>query len=112
MSTEQVPISLPFVGAKAVPQHPLGALTASEIKESTRLIKSIWPSNTAIQFKVITLREPNKADLTPFLAAEHSGQQTPAIERRSFVVYYIRNTVCNHWILFFLPDIPRWNKSV
>jgi primary-amine oxidase len=105
MSTEQVPVSLPFVGKKAIPQHPLGPLTASEIKESTRLIKSIWPSNTNIQFKVITLKEPNKADLTPFLAAEHSGQQPPAIERRSFVVYYIRNTVCDLPSCFVLSQI-------
>jgi primary-amine oxidase len=94
MSTEQVPVSLPSVGGKKVPvQHPLGPLTASEISESSRLIKSIWPSNTNIQFKSITLQEPNKADLIPFLAAEHAGKTTPTIERRSFVVYYIRNTV-------------------
>jgi primary-amine oxidase len=94
MSTEQVPVSLPFVGGKKVAlQHPLGPLTAAEISESSRLIKGIWPSNTNIQFKSITLQEPNKADLIPFLAAEHAGKSTPTIERRSFVVYYIRNTV-------------------
>lgn len=94
MSTEQVPVSLPFVGGKkATPEHPLGPLTASEITESARLIKGLWPSNTNIQFKSITLQEPNKADLVPFLAAERAGKSTPTIERRSFVVYYIRNTV-------------------
>jgi primary-amine oxidase len=94
MSTEQVPTSLPFVGGKKVTlQHPLGPLTASEISESASLIKGLWPSNTNIQFKSITLQEPSKTDLVPFLEAEHAGQQTPAVERRSFVVYYIRNTV-------------------
>jgi primary-amine oxidase len=94
MSAEQVPTSLPFFGGKkATLEHPLGPLTAGEITESARLIKGLWPSNTDVQFKVITLKEPDKADLTPFLAAEHSGQQTPSVERRSFVVYYIRNTV-------------------
>jgi primary-amine oxidase len=93
MSTEQIPVPLPFVGKKTTPQHPLGPLTANEISESSRLIKSLWPSSTNIQFKVITLQEPSKADLTPFLAAEHAGQQTPSIARKSFVVYYIRNTV-------------------
>jgi primary-amine oxidase len=91
---EQIPASLPYVGGKkATLQHPLGPLTANEISESAALIKGLWPSNTNIQFKSITLQEPNKADLVPFLEAEHAGQQTQAVERRSFVVYYIRNTV-------------------
>jgi primary-amine oxidase len=94
MSTEQIPSTLPFVGGKkATIQHPLGPLTSDEISESASLIKGLWPSNTNIQFKTITLQEPSKADLVPFLEAEHAGQQTPAVERRSFVVYYIRNTV-------------------
>ena len=102
MSTEQVEVSLPFVGGqktKQVPQHPLGPLTAFEITESARLIKSLWPTGTDIQFKSITLDEPNKADLVPFLAAEHAGRQPDAIERRSFVLYYIRNTV-SHYLNF------------
>jgi primary-amine oxidase len=94
MSTEQVTAALPFVsGKKAALQHPLGPLTAAEISESARLIKGSWPPNTNFQFKSITLQEPNKAKLVPFLAAEHSGRPTPTIERKSFVVYYIRNTV-------------------
>ena len=94
MSMEQVSTPLPFVGGKkATIQHPLGPLTASEITESASLIKGLWPTNTNIQFKSITLQEPSKADLVPFLAAEHAGQQTPSVERRSFVVYYLRNTV-------------------
>lgn len=94
MSMEQVPVSVPYVGAKkTTSQHPLGPLTAAEITESARLVRGLWPSNTELQFKVITLQEPNKADLIPFLAAERAGKQAPAIERRSFVVYYIRNTV-------------------
>jgi primary-amine oxidase len=94
MSFEQTTTSLPIVGDKrAAPQHPLGPLTANEIKESARITRSLWPENTNIQFKSITLQEPNKSELLPFLAAEHGGQSTPTIERRSFVLYYIRNTV-------------------
>ena len=96
MSMEQVPTSLALVGGKkstSILQNPLGPLTANEISESASLIKGLWPSNTTIQFKSITLQEPDKADLVPFLAAEHAGQQPPSVERRSFVVYYIRNTV-------------------
>lgn len=98
MSTEQMPISLPFVDAAKTPQmaqHPIAPLTASEITDSSRLIRELWPSNTNLQFKVITLQEPNKAELLPFLAAAHEGRRPSLIERRSFVVYYIRNTVDN-----------------
>ena len=96
MSTEQVPISLPFVGAaksKQIAQHPIAPLTASEISESSRLIRALWPANTSLQFKAITLQEPNKSELLPYLTAEHEGAKPNPIERRSFVVYYIRNTV-------------------
>jgi primary-amine oxidase len=94
MSTEQVSTPLPFVGGKtASPQHPLGPLTASEITQSSQLIKSLWPTNTNLQFKSITLQEPIKGELIPFLEAEQTAQSTPTIGRRSFVVYYIRNTV-------------------
>jgi primary-amine oxidase len=93
MLTEQILGSLPLVGGKTTLEHPLGPLTANEITESAKIIRSLWPANTDVQFKAITLQEPNKADLVPFLAAEHAGESTPTIERRSFVVYYIRNTV-------------------
>jgi len=95
MSTEQAG-TLPIVGGKkafATFEHPLGPLTASEIVESGRLIRTQWPANTDIQFKVITLSEPKKADLAEFLVAERAGKQTPQVERRSLVVYYLRNTV-------------------
>ncbi|TVY34736.1 Copper amine oxidase [Lachnellula occidentalis] len=92
MSAE-ISTPLPIVGGKqASPQHPLGPLTASEITNSSQLIKSLWPTNTNIQFKSITLQEPSKAELVPFLAAEKTAQATPTIDRRSFVIYYIRNT--------------------
>lgn len=93
MSTEQV---LPFVGAakaKLAVQHPIAPLTAAEITESSRMIRAAWPANTNLQFKAVTLQEPNKADLLPYLEAEHAGKKKSTIERRSFVIYYIRNTV-------------------
>jgi primary-amine oxidase len=89
-------MSLPFAGAsktREMAQHPIAPLTASEITDSSRLIRELWPSNTNLQFKVITLQEPNKAELLPFLAAEREGRMPSPIERKSSVVYYIRNTV-------------------
>ncbi|TAQ84205.1 hypothetical protein B7494_g7470 [Chlorociboria aeruginascens] len=94
MSLEQIPVSQPFVaGKKSTVQHPLGPLTANEISETASLIKALWPTGTNVHFKSITLQEPDKKDLIPFLAAEHAGSKLPEVERRSFVVYYLRNTV-------------------
>lgn len=95
MSVEQIATSLPFVGTKKVtPQHPLGPLTHHEIRETASIIKSAWPSNTNIHFKSVTLLEPNKSELFPYLQAERLGKTTSILDRRSFLVYYIRNTVC------------------
>lgn len=93
MSTEPVE-STPFVGvAKQVPSHPLSPLTASEIRKSADLIRRLYPSKTDLQFRAITLEEPEKARLIPFLEAEHNGGPVPSIDRKAFVNYYIRNTV-------------------
>ncbi len=78
--------------------HPLCPITASEIKRSANLIRNIYPSKTDIHFKAITLDEPEKAQLVPYLDAEHRGARLPPIDRRAFVSYYIRNTVSkNHY---------------
>jgi len=84
------------LAAKEMAQsHPLCPLTATEIKESARLIRGKYPAKTDIHFKVITLQEPVKAELVPFLEAEHATKRPlPRLERKAFIAYYIRNTVC------------------
>lgn len=77
----------------AYQSHPLGPLTAKEISQSSALIKGQWPEGTLFQFKVVTLLEPAKAELIPYLSAEKSGQTPTDIDRRAFVVYYLKNTV-------------------
>lgn len=76
--------------------HPLGPLSANEITQSSSLIKSQWPESTKFQFKILTLLEPPKAELVPYLAAEKSGETPKPIDRKSQVVYYLRNTVSCH----------------
>lgn len=92
---EQVPTTLPFVGGakEEVAQHPIGPLTASEITRAASLLKASWPANTDFNFKAVTLLEPLKAELLPYLQAERSGSTPAKIDRRAFVLYYIRNTV-------------------
>lgn len=78
---------------KHVAAHPLCPITASEIKRSADLIRNVYPSKTQLHFKAITLEEPEKAQLVPYLEAEHSATRLPRIDRKAFVSYYIRNTV-------------------
>lgn len=93
MSTEQVTSTSEVGAAKQVSSHPLSPLTAAEITRSAYLIKGLYPPKTNLQFKAITLEEPEKAQLVPYLEAEHHGRRVPKIDRKAFVCYYIRNTV-------------------
>ena len=77
----------------SAPSHPLGPLSATEITLSSELIKAVWPADISLHFRVITLSEPRKAELAPYLLAERAGETKPSIDRRAFVVYYLRGTV-------------------
>lgn len=79
--------------SKAMPSHPLAPLSASEITTAASTIKASWPAHTDLHFKVITLQEPPKVEVLRYLEAEHAGKSRPAISRKAFLNYYIRNTV-------------------
>ncbi|KAK1753035.1 copper amine oxidase [Echria macrotheca] len=83
---------VPIVKETASPVHPLGPLTAEEIKQSSSLVRALWPAEQALQFKVVTLEEPAKAELLPYLTAERAGQPVPVLDRRVFVLYYFKAT--------------------
>jgi primary-amine oxidase len=78
---------------KATAAHPLAPLSASELQAAAQIIKASWPAHTNLQFKVVTLEEPPKAEVLKYLDAEHSNKPLPNISRTAFVNYYIRNTV-------------------
>lgn len=73
--------------------HPLGPLSGGEISQSSALIRAQWPEGTKFQFKIVTLLEPPKAELIPYLAAEKAKETPKPIDRKSQIVYYLRNTV-------------------
>lgn len=79
--------------AKSTVAHPLCPLTAAEITTTAELLRGVWPSTVELHFKVITLDEPAKKQMIPYLEAEHDGSSLPQIDRKSFVSYYLRNTV-------------------
>ena len=85
--------SLPVRTSKQSVTHPLAPLSAQEIQAASSLIYNQWPENTDLQFKVITLNEPAKAEMVPYLEAEFQEQRLPSIDRRVMVAYYIRKTV-------------------
>jgi len=80
-------------GLPAYQAHPIGPLSGREIEHSSTLIRRAWPAGTGFQFKVVTLLEPAKAELVPYLDAERKGQKHRDLDRRAFVVYYLKNTV-------------------
>jgi primary-amine oxidase len=73
--------------------HPLSSLSAQEIALTATIVKRLWPALADIHFKVITLEEPTKDELLPYLEAEHANLKLPEIERKVWVNYYLRNTV-------------------
>ncbi|KAF2007923.1 hypothetical protein P154DRAFT_453216 [Amniculicola lignicola CBS 123094] len=78
--------------AKSVATHPLAPLSATELASAAAIIKASWPAHTDLYFKAVTLEEPPKSEVLPYLEAEHNGQSLPPVSRRAFINYYIRNT--------------------
>lgn len=79
--------------SKSASIHPFAPLSADEIKQAARLIRIKWPEDTNLHFKAITLQEPLKAEVIPVLEAESKGETWKPIDRRAFVLYYLRGTV-------------------
>lgn len=63
------------------PPNEFGSQVAQVLKET-------FPSNKVI-FRVITLAEPPKAVLVPYLQAEHGSQPRPMVPRKAFCQYYL-----------------------
>ena len=93
MATESIAAPPPVYTAKHSEIHPLAPISADEIQNAVSIIKSQWPADTKFQFKSVTLQEPAKAEIVPYIEAEFHGHDLPNIDRRIFVTYYIRNTV-------------------
>jgi primary-amine oxidase len=73
--------------------HPLSSLSAQEIALTAVIVKRLWPPSADLHFKIITLQEPRKDELLPYLEAGHGSGKVPLIERKVWVNYYVRNTV-------------------
>ena len=79
--------------SKSATPHPLAPLSSGEIQNTAQILRTQWPEGTDLQFKSITLSEPSKAALAPYLQAENQGLVVPPLDRRAYVSYYLRKTV-------------------
>jgi primary-amine oxidase len=68
-------------------KHPLDPLTADEILQVSSLLKAKTP-NKSLHFKIVTILEPPKAQLRPFLIAERNGGPQSRPPRKASSLYY------------------------
>ena len=61
--------------------HPLLPLSAEECCRARDVVTRQHRTETILSYRSIYLQEPKRAELTPFLAAEHDGRVTDATER-------------------------------
>jgi primary-amine oxidase len=85
--------------------HPLDPLTAKEIVQVSSILKA--QSKKDLHFKIITILEPPKAKLRPFLRAERNGSIQPTLPRIASSLFYERGTAN-----LFLAEINLGTESV
>lgn len=87
-------------------KHPLDPLNAEEIAQVSSLLKAKSPGKS-LHFKIITIIEPPKDKLRPFLKAERDGTAIPPLPRRASALYYHRGTAD-----LFLAEVNVESNSV
>lgn len=76
-----------FTMPTSASKHPLDPLTADEILQVSSLLKAKSPDKS-LHFKIITILEPPKAQLRPFLIAERNGGTQSRPARKASSLYY------------------------
>jgi primary-amine oxidase len=59
-------------------------------------LKDAYPSSTII-FRVITLSEPRKADIIPYLEAENAGADLPSPPARRVQLQFYLDSIASFW---------------
>ncbi|KAF2108826.1 amine oxidase [Lophiotrema nucula] len=71
--------------------HPLDPLTPSEITSAAAIVRNYFPGASLI-FRAITLSEPPKKELIPYLQAERLGEHLPSPPPRvAQIQFYLEN---------------------
>lgn len=84
--------------------HPLQHLSKDETILARDIIKRSHP-DTVIEFREIGLKEPDKAELLPFLELEHSGTLCSSTPRPT------RLAKC-HYDTIGSDRLPRYNEAI
>ncbi|GJC97599.1 amine oxidase [Colletotrichum higginsianum] len=75
--------------------HPLTALSRDEFKTARDIVTNLYGSDSSLFYRAIFLQEPKKAELVPFLQAEHAGtitDETPRPPRLARLQYDVIRT--------------------
>ncbi|KAL9083019.1 MAG: hypothetical protein Q9159_006038 [Coniocarpon cinnabarinum] len=104
MAPEAVTETALPVRTKLQAPHPYAPLSADEIVNASTLLKTQWPEGTDIQYKTITLAEPPKLEVIPYLEAERAGKTVPSLGRKAFINYYLRKTTKLHEAVINLSE--------
>lgn len=67
--------------SKLATPHPLAQLSEAEFLQARDIVVKLHGSAESLFFRAITLQEPTRAELVPFLEAEHAGKLTDETER-------------------------------
>ncbi|KAK2055736.1 copper amine oxidase [Colletotrichum caudatum] len=85
--------------------HPLTALSKDEFIGARDIVTRLYAPDRSLFFRAIFLQEPKKAELVPFLQAEHAGvitDETPRPPRRARLQYDVIKP----------GRMPEYNQSV
>lgn len=75
--------------------HPLAQLSEGEFLKARDTIVKLYGRDKVLFFRSVYLHEPKKADLAPFLEAEHSGilsDSNPRPPRLALVEFDVQQT--------------------
>ncbi|KAH6630018.1 copper amine oxidase [Chaetomium sp. MPI-SDFR-AT-0129] len=73
-------------------QHPFDPLTGKEIQLAAEILRKHHAVPTEILFRAITLCEPRKADMVPFLDQEHAGEAPAPPARIARILAHVNGT--------------------
>ncbi|CAG8137454.1 unnamed protein product [Penicillium salamii] len=77
--------------------HPFDPLTPKEIIKAAAIVRDEFPAQNP-NFRVITLKEPAKAEMVPFLDLEHRGEKTNKRPARIARVQVVLGETANKFV--------------
>lgn len=86
------------------PPHPFQILSVAETQVARDVILASHPDEV-VDFREIFLKEPNKAELRPYLALEHAGRLSPTTPRPARLAKCMFDVIGS-------DKIPKYHESI